>query len=355
MSNVDISIIIPSYNSESHIHHMLDSIQSQTFTNWELIIIDDNSTDNTFRIVSQYAEYDSRIKVFLKSFSDLRGANSSRNIGLRMAKGNYVCFFDSDDFISPSCLKNRIDFINNHPNIDFAVFPAIAFKTSPFDDEQNFGYKHYHNVIGMLIRGALPFTVWTNIYKRYSLIDNEIFWDENLKSWQDRDYNLTAINKGLKFSYSNSSPDYFWRIEGNDNSISKKITSSGHLSSRLYFVDKWYQRLNNQYNDAILSLTSEIFRGVLDFSQEEFKQFMSSLFIQSQGYLQYKLNFVYHIIKRCQIGNRYVRLILCGLICPIYTFRPSLYFQKYKYYQKITYKALKDKYLKECIICFDYI
>lgn len=98
-----ISIIIPVYKAESYLRTCLDSVTAQTITNWECILIDDGSPDGSGAICDEYATKDSRFHVIHKSNG---GAGSARNAGLDFASGDYVCFVDSDDYISPDYLES---------------------------------------------------------------------------------------------------------------------------------------------------------------------------------------------------------------------------------------------------------
>lgn len=93
-----ISIIVPAYNEEKYIARCLDSILNQTFTDFEVICVDDGSTDNTFNILTEYSKKDSRI-IPLKNTG--KGVSSARNFGIENSKGEYLGFVDSDDFIQP--------------------------------------------------------------------------------------------------------------------------------------------------------------------------------------------------------------------------------------------------------------
>ena len=102
MSNTPkISIIVPVYNVEKYIHRCLDSIQAQTFTDWECICIDDGTPDNSGKICDEYAEKDSRFVVLHKENG---GVSSARNAGLDVSKGEYVTFCDSDDYVEANWL-----------------------------------------------------------------------------------------------------------------------------------------------------------------------------------------------------------------------------------------------------------
>ena len=100
-----ISIIIPTYNSSSTIERCLHSILSQTFTDWECIVVDDGSTDDTCEKVQRIAEKDSRIVVYQRLSA---GVSVTRNYGIAKAHGDFVCFIDSDDYVSSELLAHMM-------------------------------------------------------------------------------------------------------------------------------------------------------------------------------------------------------------------------------------------------------
>lgn len=93
-----ISVIVPSFNEEKNIRRCLDSILNQTLNDFEVICVDDNSTDSTFEIIKDYSVKDNRIKAYKNPH---KGVSSARNFGMNKAKGSYIGFVDSDDFIQP--------------------------------------------------------------------------------------------------------------------------------------------------------------------------------------------------------------------------------------------------------------
>jgi glycosyltransferase involved in cell wall biosynthesis len=110
MMNELVSIIMPSYNTAKYISQSVESVLNQTYTNWELIIVDDCSIDNTDEIIKPYLE-DGRIK-YLKNEKN-SGAAVSRNYALREAKGKWIAFLDSDDIWEPKKLEKQISFMKN--------------------------------------------------------------------------------------------------------------------------------------------------------------------------------------------------------------------------------------------------
>lgn len=101
-----ISIIVPVYNTESYVRNTIDSVLRQEYKNWELILVDDGSTDGSRRICDEYSENDSRIRVLHKPNS---GVSDTRNKGLEIAKGEWIFFLDSDDELFPNSLSNMIE------------------------------------------------------------------------------------------------------------------------------------------------------------------------------------------------------------------------------------------------------
>lgn len=105
MNSPRISIIIPVYNVENYIVHCLDSILSQTFTDFELLLIDDGSTDHSGHICDEYAGKDNRVLV---SHKPNGGVSTARNAGIRQARGEYLCFIDPDDWVEPCYLETLV-------------------------------------------------------------------------------------------------------------------------------------------------------------------------------------------------------------------------------------------------------
>lgn len=124
-----ISIIVPAYNEEKYISRCLDSILAQTFSDFEVICVDDGSTDNTFTILTEYSEKDSRI-IPLKNTG--KGVSSARNFGIDNSNGEYIGFVDSDDFIQPQTLEfffrtfseNKADMVICGCNRTFDISPG---------------------------------------------------------------------------------------------------------------------------------------------------------------------------------------------------------------------------------------
>ena len=119
-----VSIITPTYNAEKFITETLKSVQNQTYQNWEMILVDDASTDETVKIISDFAKKDSRIKLFKleKNF----GNGFARNIALEKAVGKYIAYLDADDLWFPNKLEKQIQFLKeNNLHFTFSFYDCI--------------------------------------------------------------------------------------------------------------------------------------------------------------------------------------------------------------------------------------
>lgn len=112
VENPLISLIVPAYNAERYIAETIRSVLDQTYEKWELIVVNDGSTDATSQIVSSFG--DQRIHLIEQANG---GVGSARNAGLDKAKGDYITFLDADDVLPPESLKSRVDYLQTHPEV----------------------------------------------------------------------------------------------------------------------------------------------------------------------------------------------------------------------------------------------
>lgn len=119
-----VSILTPTYNTEKFIRATIESVQNQTYQNWEMILVDDASTDETVKIISDFADKDNRIKLF--KLSKNSGNGFARNEALEKATGKYIAYLDADDLWSSTKLEKQIQFLktNNQP-FTFSYYDSI--------------------------------------------------------------------------------------------------------------------------------------------------------------------------------------------------------------------------------------
>lgn len=124
-----ISIIIPTYNRVNTLPKTVASVINQTYSNWECIIVDDGSTDDTETLCRDWIDNDSRLQYIQRTISP-KGASHCRNIGLAAAKGDYVIFLDSDDILLPHCLEQRRQLLYGIPGKKFYIFSMYVERSN---------------------------------------------------------------------------------------------------------------------------------------------------------------------------------------------------------------------------------
>lgn len=227
-----ISVIVPIYKVEDYLHRCVDSIINQTYTNLEIILVDDGSPDNCPMICDEYAEKDSRIRVVHKKNG---GLSDARNAGLAIATGEYIMFIDSDDFVDiemmESMMKNMVD-----NNVDMVVC-NIKYV---YEDREVVKYNQSDRILDRyeameeyLKDGIVQAVAWNKLYKK-SLI-NDMRYKVG-KTNEDEFFTYKVVDKTNKIYY-NSKP--FYNYIQRDSSIMGKYSIK-----RLDGVEASYERLN---------------------------------------------------------------------------------------------------------------
>lgn len=187
--NPKISVIVPVYNAEKTLHKCIDSILGQSYKDWELLLIDDGSTDASATICDEYAQLDNRIRVFHKQNG---GVSSARNIGLDNAEGEWITFVDSDDYIVDAVLENILSF---HEDIILFSF-LIESKNGKIEEnilknqfctKENISVYLSENIIELIFR--VP---WSKFFKKK--IISELRFDESIPIGEDTIFVLNYLS-----------------------------------------------------------------------------------------------------------------------------------------------------------------
>lgn len=192
-SNTLVSIITPVYNCEKYISQTIDSVISQTYENWEMILADDNSPDNSAKIIAEYAAHDSRIK-YIK-LTQNGGAALARNAALEKANGRYIAYLDADDLWFPTKLERQIDFMTKN---------NIAFTCCDYEKIENDGTP-LNKVIHMpktisyeqLLRNTIIQTV--GVVVDTEKVDKTLITMPNVRRGQDSATWLKMLHNGVEF------------------------------------------------------------------------------------------------------------------------------------------------------------
>src|SRR5690606_30251642 len=213
-----VSIITPSYNSAQYIVRTIDSILAQTYRNWELLVIDDCSTDNSRDVIQKYMDNDSRIRLI--SLNENSGAAVARNTGIRNASGRFIAFLDSDDTWHPEKLDKQINFmLSNHYPFTFTNYCKVNENGNFIKDVKtplvvNYNKMLQTNYIGCLtviydtnslgkvyfplIRKRQDYALWLKILKitpnGYALNENLAFYTVRSDSISANKFNVAKYN-----------------------------------------------------------------------------------------------------------------------------------------------------------------
>ena len=193
-----VSIILPTFNRSELLPEAVNSVKNQTFSNWELIIVDDGSMDNTFEVVNQVKQSSENIRYLRHSN---RGVALSMNAGLSCAGGEYITFLGSDDSYKTNHLKTRIDYLKNNPEVEF-IHGGVEIIGNPYVQDKNDLNRKIH--LDDCIIGGTIFA------KREILLKLEGFNDLSYSA--ESDLYERAVKSGVKIERVNF-PTYVYNRE----------------------------------------------------------------------------------------------------------------------------------------------
>jgi len=221
------------------IKETFESLLDQTFADWEAIVIDDGSTDNSLEICQKFVNADARF--ILKSRDrEPKGASACRNIGLQIAKGDFVIFLDSDDLLSAHCIEKRVEKINSG-EFDFIVFSAGTFYSEINDSESIWEPKKGNHLIQFL-KHDLPWTVMSSIWKRSFLLKINGF-NEKFPRLQDVEMHIRALlEKNVRY-HTVSTVDCYYRIDNSRIISDFQSFVKNYVVGTEYFLNYFYDRL----------------------------------------------------------------------------------------------------------------
>ena len=238
-----ISIVVPVYNSFALLHDTLNCILHQTYTNYELILVDDGSSDLTIQLISAAVQEDKRVKVIKQEHL---GAGIARNNGLKEATGKYVLFLDSDDLFMPNMLETLVDTADTYES-DIVTFGFASFRDKPsnytfspclYDGNENRVFSSYelkNNIFQKTISAA-----WNKFFRRSYLLDCELEF-QDLPFFNDEFFSRMAVLQSERLFYIKDKL-LFYRLNSPNNIHSAKDGSL--LFSRV--VDAIYEAMEKK-------------------------------------------------------------------------------------------------------------
>ncbi len=198
-----ISVIIPIYNRAHILTQTLDAIGKQSFQPFELLLVDNGSSDQSEAICEQFRQQqESTLNIRLLQ-EPKKGANAARNKGLLAAVGDYLLFFDSDDWMYPDCLKTIYQNLEAHHFPDALVFPYIIRKRSGKRTKRP--HRFSVNPAKQLID---PVIATHNVCFKRTLVEKIGLWEESLQRWQDLEYGFRLMCQSRELVFAGGKPLY---------------------------------------------------------------------------------------------------------------------------------------------------
>ena len=280
-----ISIVIPTYNRAHLIGEALESIIIQTYKNWECIIVDDGSVDNTESIVNRYIQKDNRFQIYNRPIERLKVGNAARNYGFELSGGEFIIWYDSDDAMLPEKLEQHLDLFCQNPTISVSVLNSYYC---------NFEYKNPYrpwrdklfseDLLNDFIAQKAGWQTGDGLWKKKDL---KFLFNENLQSSQDWEFHIkkiiSATNIGFKdicMSHIRHTPESI----KNSKSINKVLSDYKSRKSVLDF-NKKFNKINKIGYRQILDDLHIYF--YFFYSKRNFK--LCFLILQDVLFVTYKL------------------------------------------------------------------
>lgn len=309
MNNPLVSIIVPTYNRANLIGETLNSILAQTYTNWECIIVDDGSSDDTDEVVAEYIKKDNRFQYHKRSATYKSGGNGARNYGFELSKGEYINWFDSDDLMHPEKLEKQVISLHKS-NYNFSVCQTLVFEKNI---DNIIGLRHEkiisNNVLLDFITRDIIFLTQAPVLKRTFINKYNLIFDEELKAAQDWEFFCRVIFYSPDYLITNEPLVYVRKHDENiSNNLTFKERTNWHnclarfkilnfikkhqtenkqiiISLKKYLLNKLYfYCINRKYNKAFKIYYQGFYKNFIFFEFIKVGMLMVVFFITKRGY-----------------------------------------------------------------------
>ena len=301
-NNFLVTIVVPMYNVEKYIEKCLDSLINQTYKNIEILVINDGSKDNSLIIAERKAKEDNRIKII----SQLnQGLSAARNTGMDNAKGQYICFVDSDDFVHPDYVKLLLEcIVKNNADISVCDFLYIDEKGNTWKrkDKENKIYNNIEALKDIFCKEQnTEVMTWNKLYKIELFKDNNIYFPVG-KYHEDNftTYKLYYYSKKVAMI----SDELYYYLQRNNSIMGQKFNSKrldifeGIEEAKAFFREKRVDLKNEieayEINIKIFILNEMIKNG---FKGKEKKELIDAIKRNRKLYLKNK-----YISKKIRVG-----------------------------------------------------
>jgi glycosyltransferase involved in cell wall biosynthesis len=274
-NQIKISVIIPCYNQGLFLKEACDSLINQTFTDFEVIIVNDGSIDETEKIALSICNEDSRFSYYSKENG---GLSSARNFGLKHASGNFIQFLDSDDKLDKNKFEASIDFLNKN-KIDIVITDFLRFKSKNGKEKKvRFDLnKQIINYKSVLLKWDIEFAIPIHCALFSKNIIGDIQFEENLKAKEDWFYWLSVLKRSPNIHFINEKLALYRAHKQNMSKNNDKMFLNEKVANEII-----YESLEDEYKNVFFKrLNNELLKSKLtyhDFKDKLFsRRFLSFL------------------------------------------------------------------------------
>lgn len=273
------SVVVPIYNVETYLKETIESVLMQSYPKFELILVNDGSTDSSGEICDRYSSVDRRIVVLHKENG---GVSSARNAGIEIAKGEYLFLVDGDDLMNTGTMESifkTLSYKAFKPDVIFANH--YSFRGTPEErikhlSEYNAGYIENLNNDQLCVHlfselQDFRFSVWSHVYRTEFVRSNDIYFDTNLVIAEDIDWQIKIIISISECTATNKCI-YLYRKDNLESAMNRPVTLRKYESSH-YHRTKWFPFFLNEY-DGVLSkpiMLNHIAKGYVDSAIQIFR------------------------------------------------------------------------------------
>lgn len=311
LQNELVSVIIPVYNVEKYVKEAIESIQNQTYKNIEIIVIDDGSVDNTYKIVEKLAKDDNRLKLY-KNQKNLKIVKTL-NRALSLSNGEYIARMDGDDISAPDRIEKKIKFLKENQEFDLV---GCSMKAIDIDGNQIGKTVHYSNQ-NLLVESLKFVTPVSHIWVARKSLYDKLNGYREISGVEDYDFLLRMTTADFKYTNLEDYFGYFVRL----GRVGNTISSFGIRQRKMHFyVFKLYkERLKNgldSFSEEDLKdyvKTSDFLQKLHSFSSENLYKAIEEM--GNKQYIKCFIHFLASLISPYQIAYfidrlRYVNIIM---------------------------------------------
>lgn len=255
-----VSIIMPNYNNRKYIAEAMESVLNQTYTNWELIVIDDGSMDNSVEIIQAYAAKDERIRLLVNATN--KGVSASRNEGLKNSNGAFICFLDSDDVFLPNKLSDQVECLQQNSAAGLVYSDQLVS-----DDKLNIIDKSEYFMPSLDLKEFMSirnlFSTLTVMLRR-KLMEQVGYFDSALSGGEDWDYWIRCsektpfihlkINTAIYRQHVAQSHNNITKMKAAREQVIKKHFNKGRVKHLALGAHYWtWARMSNYHKKYLLT------------------------------------------------------------------------------------------------------